>query len=48
MTLEERFAQKLEIEAEAFSIPEVTREERTEAQALYTAIMTDTVLEDEE
>lgn len=30
-----------------FERPEVTREERTEAQALYTAIMTDTLIEEE-
>ena len=30
-----------------FEKPEVSREEHTEAQALYTAIMTDTLLEED-
>ena len=36
------------VKAEDFAPPAVSQADRTEAQALFTAIMTDTLLEDEE
>lgn len=47
MTTIEKLAAFLGIEAKDFTIPPVTREEKTEAQALYTAIMTDTLIEED-
>ena len=44
MTVIEKLARFLGITPDAFEIPSVTRQERTEAQALYTAIMTDTLI----
>jgi len=44
MTTIEKFAQFLDIPVESFEKPAITKEERTEAQALYTAAMTDTLL----
>lgn len=38
----------LDLTEEDFEKPEVSREERTEAQALYTAILTDTLIEYED
>jgi len=48
MTTIEKFAQFLDIPVESFEKPAITKEERTEAQALYTAIMTDTLIEEDE
>ena len=48
MTEKEKLAEFLGIDADAFEMPPVTRQERTEAQALYTAIMTDTLIEEDE
>lgn len=47
MTINERLAELNGIDVKETEIPEVTREERTEAQALFTAIMTDTLLEED-
>ena len=44
MTVIEKLAAHLGIDADAFEMPSITRQERTEAQALYTAIMTDTLI----
>ena len=48
MTGIEKLARFLGITPDAFEIPPITRQERTEAQALYTAIMTDTLIGEDE
>lgn len=47
MTTKEKLAQYLDVPVTDFEKPEITKAEKTEAQALYTAIMTDTLIEDE-
>lgn len=42
-----KLAAFLGVDKKDFTIPPVTREEKTEAQALYTAIMTDTLIEED-
>lgn len=48
MTTKEKLAQYLDVPVTDFEKPEVTKAEKTEAQALYTAILTDTLLEEDE
>lgn len=48
MTTIEKFCAKLGLRLSDFEIPPVTKAEKTEAQALYTAIMTDTLIEEDE
>jgi len=43
----EELKEMLELTDEDFKKPEVSRLEKTEAQALYTAIMTDTLIEED-
>lgn len=48
MTNKEKFAEKLGIDVSEFEIPKVSKTEIIEAQVLFTAIMTDTLLDEEE
>lgn len=47
MSNKKSFAELLEIDEKLFDIPEISQADRIEAQALYTALMTDTLLEEE-
>ena len=44
---EKELIEKAGLDIEGFEIPEVTQADRTEAQALYTAMMTDTLIEED-
>lgn len=48
MSNKERFADFLGIDENLFEKPEISQADHIEAQALYTALMTDTLLEEED
>lgn len=47
MNNKEKLAHFLGIDEKLFDLPEISQADRIEAQALYTALMTDTLLEED-